>query len=291
MNEDFSDWIGQTQSISDVIDARHANLMAATMARPEVEGEIKPFSEGDELPLGWQWIYFLQAAPSSQLGRDGHSKTGGFLPPIPLPRRMWAGSRLEFLQPLLIGDQVEKKTEILSVTPKEGKSGPLYFVTVKHSFTKQTGLCLVEEQDLVYRSDPRPDSVAPQLSEAPAQAKFSREIVPTSTWLFRYSALTFNGHRIHYDVDYAREVEGYRNLVFHGPLSATLLLELASEIAGKQQGKQQGKQKLASFSFRAISPLFADRSFSIHANANGSEIWAANPDGKLAISAKASFVD
>lgn len=287
MNEEFSDWIGRSQSVSDVIDAHHADLMAATMARPEGEGEIKPFQQGDELPLGWQWIYFLQADPTSQLGRDGHSKTGGFLPPIPLPRRMWAGSRLQFLQPLLIGDRVEKKTEILSVTQKEGKSGPLYFVTVKHSFTKQSGFCVVEEQDLVYRDDPKPGSSAPQLPEAPEHSNISREIVPTTTWLFRYSALTFNGHRIHYDVDYARDVEGYRNLVFHGPLSATLLLEMAGEVAEKQPRKQ----KLESFSFRAISPLFADRPFSIHASADGSEIWAVNPDGKLAISAKASFRD
>lgn len=285
MNEEFSNWIGRSESVSDQIDARHANLMAATMARPKVEDEIKPFTEGDELPLGWQWIYFLQADPTSLLGRDGHSKTGGFLPPIPLPRRMWAGSRLQFLQPLLIGDHVEKKSEILSITQKEGKSGPLYFVTVKHSFTKQSGICLIEEQDLVYRDDPKRDSATPQLPEPPAQAGFSREIVPNPVWLFRYSALTFNGHRIHYDVDYARDVEGYRDLVFHGPLSATLLLEMASEIAKNQQGKQ----KLESFSFRALNPLFADRPFSIHANTDGRELWAVNPDGKLAISAKASF--
>ena len=281
MPEEFSKWIGRKEQTSDVIDARHADLMAATMARPEFEGEIKPFKDGDELPIGWQWIYFLQAKPSSQLGRDGHPKTGGFLPPIPLPRRMWAGSRLQFLQPLLIGDHVTKETEILSVIRKEGKSGPLYFVTVKHSFIKQSGLCLIEEQDLVYRDDPKPDSAAPTLPEAPVDFEISREIVPNPTWLFRYSALTFNGHRIHYDVDYARDVEGYRNLVFHGPLSATLLLEMASEIAGKRQ--------LESFSFRALSPLFADRAFSIHANKDGDELWIENPDGKLAITAKASF--
>ncbi|MFK5977876.1 MAG: MaoC family dehydratase N-terminal domain-containing protein [Rhizobiaceae bacterium] len=285
MNEEFSNWIGRSESVSDVIDARHADLMAATMAQPGKEGEIKPFQDGDKLPSGWQWIYFLRADPTSQLGRDGHSKTGGFLPPIPLPRRMWAGSRLQFFQPLLIGDKVGKKSEILSVTQKEGRSGPLYFVTVKHSFTKQSGLCMVEEQDLVYRSDPKPGGSAPESPKAPAQAEFSREIVPNPIWLFRYSALTFNGHRIHYDVDYARDVEGYRNLIFHGPLSATLLLELVSETAEKQQKKQQ----LESFSFRAIRPLFADRPFSIHANADGSEVWALNPDGNLAISATASF--
>jgi 3-methylfumaryl-CoA hydratase len=165
-------------------------------------------------------------ARHSEIGPDGHPKRGGFLPPVPLPRRMWAGSRLTFVQPVRVGDALTRESRILDVSGKEGRTGHLVFVTVRHDYSLASGLAITEEHDIVYRDNPQPGQPAPKPTPAPTDSQFSREIVPDPVLLFRYSALTFNGHRIHYDRSYVTEVEGYPGLIVHGPLIATLLLDL-----------------------------------------------------------------
>ena len=216
-------WIGKTRTEDDTIALRHARLMAATIDLPNPDR----IAEGAPLPPLWHWIYFLEGLPPGELGRDGHPARGGFLPPVPLPNRMWAGGRVAFLAPVPIGARVRKVSRILKVDHKVGRSGDLVFVTVLHEVGTLSGDVLVrEEHDIVYKSASRPSRPA-ATTDAPAPAPFEKRVTPTSTTLFRYSALTFNGHRIHYDQDYCREVEGYANLVIHGPLVATLLAGFA----------------------------------------------------------------
>ena len=243
--------------------------MAATM------GVAVP-QEGAPLPPGWHWTWFNEAKPAGELGRDGHPKLGGFMPPVPLPRRMWAGGRIHFHSPLLIGRQITRNSTITAVQEKSGRSGALCFVTVQHDFIEGDILCLSEEHDLVYREEPKPGESVPEPPDPPQGATVSCQITPDPVWLFRYSALTFNGHRIHYDVDYARDVEGYPGLVFHAPLTAILLMGLTQELLGQNQ--------MAGFSFRAISPLFDTLPFHIHAKRENGKVttWATDPMGKLA---------
>ena len=198
-----------------------AHFMQATLDR-------KPtIRVGDSLPPLWHWLYFLEANPISGLGKEGHPRTGGFLPPVKLPHRMWAGGRFEFINSLEIGKEATKHSTITSVMEKEGRSGKLCFVTVKHNIYQGDQNAVIEEHDIVYREDLLPDATKSEPKPTSLLVDFSEKIYPTEVMLFRYSALTFNGHRIHYDVDYARNVEGYEGLVFHGPLTATLLIDLA----------------------------------------------------------------
>jgi 3-methylfumaryl-CoA hydratase len=245
--------------------------MAATLDRDP------SFREGDELPPAWHWLYFHDIAKASDLGPDGHPNLGIFMPPVPLPRRMWAGGTLVFHAPLLLGTTVQRTSVVRSISAKTGRSGPLCFVGVEHTLTTEGRLNLVEEQTIVYRelaSATEPGTAKP----APTDADYSRRYALDSTALFRYSALTFNGHRIHYDVDYCREVEGYPNLVIHGPLIATLLLDLYL-----QQGKPLGR-----FTYRARSPLFLPQAFTVNGKPNGrsAELWASDHEGGLAMEAE-----
>lgn len=276
MADDFSSWIGRMEEQSGVIHGEPARFLRATLDLQTGE-PVK----GDTLPPLWHWLYFLSAQPRSGLGRDGHAARGGFLPPVRLPRRMWAGGRFEFHRPLQIGAAARKRSVIADIKMKEGRSGKLCFVTVRHDIRDGGGLCVREAQDLVYREAPGADAVAPARPDAPPDAQVSEVFEPDPVLLFRFSALTFNGHRIHYDRDYARNVENYRDLVVHGPLTALLLCGLAMRLAGTGQ--------LRSFSFRAVSPLFVDRPFTLNARHSGSglDLWAADPDGKLAVTAKA----
>ena len=270
-------WIGNSEERKDIIHALPARFMQVTLDRdPTLE-------MGDTLPLGWHWLYFLEAKRMSELGRDGHPALGGFLPPVDLPRRMWAGSRIKFHQPLRIGDSIKRVSTIKDLNIKSGKSGTLCFVTVSHLFFRGQSKLITEEHDIVYREDPRPGASSPTPPAAATDARIVRSVNPSPVLLFRYSALTFNGHRIHYDLDYCRNVEGYPDLVFHGPLSATLLLNLASEVVGIEN--------IQSFEFRAVSPLFADRPFTINLKDYDDTVmlWATNPDGFLAIDAKAKI--
>ena len=206
---DLQDWIGRSQEAGDVLRAQPAQFMQATLDR---EPSLK---DGDLLPPLWHWLYFLEAKRASELGRDAHPKKGGFLPPVSLPRRMWAGGRLTFHHPLILGQAAVKRSTIKSITEKSGRSGSLCFVTVAHEIIQNDQCALTEEQDIVYREDPAPDAPTPQPAPAPDNPEFSQVITPTEVMLFRYSALTFNGHRIHYDVDYAR-LKAMRDWCFTG---------------------------------------------------------------------------
>ncbi|MCP4071645.1 MAG: acyl-CoA dehydrogenase [Hyphomicrobiales bacterium] len=278
----FSAWIGRVEENSDIIDVRQARGMQTIIDSSE-KSEIDHLAKGDELPLLWHWLYFPTSAPLDELGRDGHPKLGGFLPPVELPRRMWAGGRLQFLRPLKIGDQVKKKSTIRNIRTKNGQSGSLCFVTVLHEFTVAGELCLSEEHDIVYREHSLPGVRPPKPPDAPDKADWKRIISPDPVMLFRYSALTFNGHRIHYDRDYCMRVEGLEGLVVHGPLTATLLVDMAVH--------NNPQRLLKSFKFRAISPLFDTSSFAIAGqNQDGTtKLWAQNWEGQLAMQAEAVF--
>jgi 3-methylfumaryl-CoA hydratase len=206
--------------------------------------------------------------PMSELGPDGHPARGGFLPPVPLPRRMWAGGELEFLDTLCIGDEVTRRSEISDVTMKTGSTGALCFVTVAHLVTTARGIAIRERQDIVYRD--LPSGAQPAAKPPPPAAAHRESHMADPVLLFRYSALTFNGHRIHYDRDYVTKVEGYPGLVFHGPMQAALLVDFAARLRGGTAPKK--------FSYRGLQPLFDGSEFSVNANeaAAGMELWTAN---------------
>ncbi len=264
-------WIGREQVIVHPIEPGVVRRFELTLDREPA------LAVGDPLPPMWHVAFFLEVAATDGLGTDGHPERGGFLPPVALPRRMWAGSRIEFHAPIPVGADAVKTSTIDDVVIKEGKSGTLCFVTVSHRTTVDGTLCISEQQDLVYRDDPDPDAPAPTPKPAPTDAEVSETVTPSEVLLFRYSALTFNGHRIHYDRRYAADVEGYDGLVVHGPLTATLLADLAAQTAGP----------LATFSFRGTSPLLDTAPFTIHGkrSEDGMTLWATNPAGGLAMTA------
>ncbi len=245
-------WIGTSRTDEDLISVRHALLMAATIDYTATEN----ICDGECLPPLWHWTYFLEGVPARELGPDGHPARGGFMPPVPLPNRMWAGGRVAFISPVIIGTTVRKESTILKVDHKRGRSGDLVFVTVLHELKSLQGDLLIrEEQDIVYKDSTASGQNAGIPAAAPA-AQYTRTYTPTSTMLFRYSALTFNGHRIHYDQDYCRKIEGYQNLVIHGPLNATMLAGYAEETGGKG---------LRDFSYRGLSPALLGDSITLHA--------------------------
>ena len=270
------EWINKTTEAEDTIRLQPANFMEATLNRsPKLK-------EGDNLPPLWHWIYFLEAKPESDLGRDAHPKKGDFLPPIQLPRRMWAGGRFTFYNDLVIGEKAKKITTIKKIVEKEGSAGPLCFITLEHKIYSKDEISIIEEQDLVYLQDQQGSKSLPLAQNNVEKTDFSQEIHPSAILLFRYSALTFNGHRIHYDLDYAKNVEGYDGLVFHGPLTATLLLDLALK---------ERKQPIKKYSFRGIAPLSNLDCFWIEGKSedNAAILWARRKDGVVAMKAKADF--
>ncbi len=275
--EKFYQWVGKTKSATGLISLNTCRGMEALLDRPPL------LQSGDPLPPLWHWLYFHEIAQQSALGRDGHPKKGGFLPPVPLPRRMWAGGRFEFGVPILIGGECERLSTIKSVEMKSGRSGELCFVGVEHQLIVDGTCAFREEHDIVYREDPKPGDAPILPLSAKGNPDFSQIITPSAVMLFRYSALTFNGHRIHYDRDYCLDVEAYPGLVFHGPLTAVLLLQMGLE--------QAGERALKAFDFRAISPLFDVAPFELRGWHNGSEIelQAVNPQGGLAMRAVATF--
>lgn len=278
MTSDFSAWIGKTEDSDDFV-ALAPVLAAAAM----LDDTATPFAVGSVLPPLWHWFYFLPKAPQSRISVDGHPQRGGFMPPIELPRRMFAGSRLHFAQPVVIGRAVHRRSEILDVSSKEGKTGKLAFVTVRHVVSQDGGVCIEEEQDIVYR-EPGAPVPAPAPVELPPvpQGAWSRTITPDPVLLFRFSALTFNAHRIHYDRPYAMSVEGYPGLVVHGPLTAVMLLELV----------RFGTQKrVNAFSFRGLAPLFDLAPFRLVATPtrSGVDLEAQGPDGKTTMKAQADL--
>ena len=276
----FEEWIGRSETVSDTVTATPCAALSATLDRP---GDRPP--PGTPLPPLWHWLYFLPLHRQSDLGPDGHARRGGFLPPVPLPRRMWAGSRFAFHAPLRVGDALTRTSTIDDVTEKSGRSGPLVFVKVRHEIRRQheAAVALTEYHDIVYREAPRPGDVAPAALPAPGDAAWERRWVPDDVLLFRYSALTFNSHRIHYDRRYVTEVEGYPGLVVHGPLLATLLLELLRE--------RVPDADVAHYEFRAVRPVFdLDPFFACGAPQPGGKsvrLWTRDHAGCLAMDATA----
>lgn len=242
MSLDFTAWIGNTETVSDTLEPARSNALRAAL------GETEALATGDPLPPLHHWLYFWDVRAPKGLGVDGHPARGGFLPPVPLPRRMWAGGRLTFHAPLKLGDEVSRRSTIANVTQKEGRSGKLVFVTMQHEFSGPAGLAVAEEQDIVYREAAAPGSIkAPGEGATAPEAPWRREVMPDPVLLFRYSALTMNGHRIHYDRPYAMNEEAYPALVVQGPLQATLLADIA---------QHHLNAALTSFDFRGQSPAF-----------------------------------
>ncbi len=269
--EDLKTWIGREISVHDTASPAPAQALAATLDNPSGT------APGDPLPALWHWLYFLTACPTAELGPDGHPPKGDFLPPVDLPRRMWAGSRLQFVAPLRIAQAMTRRSVIQDITVKQGHSGPLCFVLVRHEVSSGRQLCLVEEQDIVYRpaAGTEPASTSTKSDTPAPAATWARQIAPSQVLLFRYSALTFNGHRIHYDRPYATVVEGYAGLVVHGPLIATLLLDLVRRVLPSAA--------LASFSFKAVRPLLDTAPFTVCARLQAPrtlQLWAQDAQGQ-----------
>lgn len=281
MSDDFErlrQWIGRTESCNDIATARPVAALAATLDRRDPEPAV-----GDAIPPGWHWLYFLETKPASDLAPDGHAKRGGFLPPVALPRRMWAGGRLEFLRPLHVGEKLRRNSEIVAVEPKQGKSGNLVFVTVRHTVIASGQTATIEEHDIVYREAARSAEPPPQGKPAPLHPKWRRELRADSVMLFRFSALIFNAHRIHYDLDYARDEEHYPGLVVHGPLQTVLILDLA---------RREERRPVRKLVYRAVHPIFHTAHFTVNGNPDGSaqaELWTADATGNLAMTATAYF--
>ncbi|MGT0196023.1 FAS1-like dehydratase domain-containing protein [Burkholderia pyrrocinia] len=269
------EWVGKSRTDHDILSSRHARLMAATLGWPQSD-----LVEGAALPPLWHWLYFLSGEPPIALGRDGHPARGGFLPPVTLPNRMWAGGQLEFHAPAPLDARVEKRSTVVSVDHKQGRSGELVFVKVLHELLHEGDRVLTEYHDIVYKGATGAGSAAANVEMPVAQR--SRRIEPDSTMLFRYSALTFNGHRIHYDADYCREVEGYPNLVIHGPLNATWLAAFAEEVSGRP---------VKAFGYRGLKPSILGNALTLNAANDGDRLvlWVALPDGSVSMRAEATF--
>ncbi len=272
-------WIGRSESVQDLATVVPLRALSATLDR-----DGAAIDTGTEVPPCWHWLYFLPLHRQSEIGPDGHAQRGGFLPPVPLPRRMWAGSRLEFLAPLRAGQAIARTSRIADVRMKEGRSGPLVFVQVHHDIHADGQHAIHEEHDIVYRDLPLPGEPAPAGLPAPQDALWTREVVPDDVLLFRYSALTFNGHRIHYDRRYVTEVEGYPGLIVHGPLIATLLLDLLR--------RQLPTAQVRRFAFKAMKPIFDTAPFRVCGGLAGEQavkLWAVTPEGHLAMDASAEL--
>jgi 3-methylfumaryl-CoA hydratase len=277
---EIRDWIGRAESVSDVVTPTPCAALSATLDRPAVRPPA-----GAPLPALWHWLYFLPLPRQSEIGPDGHAKRGGFLPPVPLPRRMWAGSQFEFRRQLRVGDSLTRVSTIEDVTEKTGRTGALVFVRVRHEIRRQdeAEIALTEFHDIVYREAPKAGDAAPPPKAAPASAAWQREWTPDDVLLFRYSALTFNAHRIHYDRRYVTEVEGYPGLVVHGPLVATLLLDLLRH--------QVPDAVVARYEFRAVRPVFDIAPFFVcgepQPDGRTFHLWARDHDGCLTMDATA----
>jgi 3-methylfumaryl-CoA hydratase len=272
-------WIGRTDVASDIVTAQLVKGLRATLFL-----EIGTPKPGDAAPFTVHWCLAQPIYPMAELGPDGHPARGGFLPPVPLPRRMWAGGELEFFESLRVGDETTRTSRISDVTMKTGSTGVLCFVSVEHLITTPRGTAIRERQDIVYRDVSPAQASAPAKPPAPPPvAKHRESHIADPVLLFRYSALTFNGHRIHYDRDYVTKVEGYPGLIFHGPMQAALLVEFAAKLHGGTAPKK--------FSYRGLQPLFEGSEFSVNANdaGNGLELWTANAQGQPTMKGTATW--
>jgi 3-methylfumaryl-CoA hydratase len=279
---DLSSWVGRSETVTDTIGATPVIALTATLDHPPA-----PVQPGSALPPLWHWLYFLPMHRQSEIGPDGHARRGGFLPPVPLPRRMWAGSQFEFRTPIRVGDRVERSSTIDDVTTKEGRTGRLVFVKVRHEVrcNEAADPALVEFHDIVYRDAKKLTDVDPPPQAAPTRAPWQRTIVPDDVLLFRYSALTFNGHRIHYDRRYVTQTEGYPGLIVHGPLIATLLMDLLR--------REMPQAEVATFRFKAVRPTFDLHPFKVngamHSDGKTARLWAQDHEGWLTMDAVATL--
>jgi 3-methylfumaryl-CoA hydratase len=274
-------WIGRSEKAEDIVTPRLVAEYRASLAP-----HLAPVAEGDA-PLALHWCLTPAIASQDQLGPDGHPARGGFLPPVPLARRMWAGGRIETLKPLTVGDKVVRTSTIKDVALKEGRSGALCFVTVAHAYSGAAATAITERHDIVYRDAP-PASAEATRSE-PAQPRAERpepdlvwDVEASPTLLFRYSAMTFNGHRIHYDEPYVTNVEGYPGLIVHGPLQATLLFNLAAVLGGKTP---------TIFEYRGLSPMFSPTILRVHGRRDGDgtvRCWSEDAEGVTCMEGTAS---
>src|SRR5205085_4202174 len=275
-------WTGRSETSRDRIGATPVKALNATLDHPAM-----PAEPGTPLPPLWHWLYFLPMHRQSEIGPDGHAKRGGFLPPVPLPRRMWAGSQFEFRAPIRVGDRVARTSTIAGVTSKEGRTGKLVFVKVRHELRCNDAAdpALVEFHDIVYREAQGPNDVAAPPQLAPTGAAWQRSIVPDDVLLFRYSALTFNGHRIHYDRRYVTEVEGYPGPIVHGPLIATLLMDLLR--------REMPEADVAGFRFKAVRPTFDPHPLRVNGalqpDGKTVRLWAQDHEGWLTMDAIATL--
>lgn len=271
------EWVGREQVAEQVIEPFAAVALSGLLDR------AAPPAAGDVLPLPWHWLYFLEAPARAATGVDGHPQRGGFLPPVPLPRRMWAAGSLQCEAPLRLGAPARKTSTVRSVDLKEGRSGPLVFVTVDHVLAQDGRTCIREAQNIVYREAPTGPAPLPPGEPSGRSAQWSATLQPDPALLFRFSALTYNGHRIHYDRDYAVRDEFYPALVVHGPLLATALLDLL------ERGRPGAR--VASFSFRALRPAFDTDTLQLCAAAEGDAValWTQDAQGQVGMSARATL--
>ena len=282
--ENFDAWIGKKETQYDFSNARPVQMMQALLNQDDASLNV--------LPHLYHWFYFLPIVDGKEIAEDGHPKKGSFLPPIPYPRRMWAGGRLEFIQPISINQKIRRESEILKIDFKQGKSGDMYFVTVKHSIYAEDQLAIIEEHDIVYRdttSQVQIQTASKSTTTTQTQSlnahhySFKVNFPVDEVALFRYSAITFNGHRIHYDRPYATQVEGYPGLIVHGPLLATLLIHTFQT--------QNPTKDISSFEFRAVNPVFDFNDFNICADVHteDAQLWIEKEQGQICMKAKVAF--
>lgn len=270
-------WIGRNTEATDLVTAQLVKGLRATLFLPVGEPRT-----GDAAPFTVHWCLAPAVVPASELGPDGHPARGGFLPPVPLPRRMWAGGELAFFDTLRVGDEVKRISRIKDVSLKSGSTGQLCFVAVDHELTTPRGIAIRERHDIVYRDVTAAAPAPAKPAGPPPVAKHRETHFADPVLLFRYSALTFNGHRIHYDRDYVTKVEGYPGLIFHGPMQAALQIEFAARLRGAVPKK---------FAYRGLQPLFEGSEFSVNANetADGLETWTANSLGQPTMKGTATW--
>lgn len=270
----WNDWIGRSETRGDTLHPGPARALNATLGG----SESIPFNPGDALPHLWSWLYFLDPARKADIGADGHPKRGGFLPPVANPRRMWAGSRCTLHGPLRLDRPARKTSKILSVTEKQARSGLITFVTVAHEVESDGMLAFREEQDIVYMDIP--EVFSPPPAQPLPDCAHSEAVDIDPVLLFRFSALTFNGHRIHYDRPYAMEVENYPGLVVHGPLQAIMLFDYGTRLFPDRVA--------SAFRFRGVRPLFDFDQTRLNARQNdtgGLDLFTANAEGTISMTA------
>lgn len=273
----FHAWLGKTREDTDRASPATVRRVAALLNRSEPHGD-----PGEHVPAHWYFALFTPSEPQSSIGIDGHPRTGDFLPPIALPRRMFAGRRVSFHQALRVDEPVVRRSRIQSITPKRGRSGEMCFVTVRHEISGPRGLLVTEEQDIVYRDAPASNCAAPESTtgaeDLPGSGEFSMTFTPDPALLFRYSAITFNAHRIHYDLAYARDVEGYPERVVNGGLTTLMLWEFVANRTSRSIRASQSRNVKALFVNRPVT-LRAD----VAPDGQRARAVALGADGELAM--------